>query len=226
MSEKKNVFSKIDAFLKKHPWGCVGWTIFVLLVFSLIFVFALGGKELIGNTDNRTLFSRDLTYIVTVIFSLSVISSSANKLYLEENFFFFICWLALVLMEIWCWFFGLSFLLPVNVIFVVCLCYIFWHKSTPSFLVWKKILWLYASAGIAFGIAYGEYRIYKGTQNAIQKALKEPAIELIDKKDTYIFTREFGLERVSDKTPLDSLKKGDLIHRFKTDDYVIIVKHR
>ena len=224
MNGKKNVFRKIDAFLKKHPWGCVGWTIFVLLAFSLIFVFFLEGKDLVSNTDNRTLWNRDLGYIVTIIFSLSVITSSANKLYLEENLFFLICWLALALMEIWCWFFGVTFFLPANVIFVVCLGYLFWHKDTPSFIIWKKILWLYTGVGIALGVSFGEYRLYKKTQQSIQKALLNPEIELIDKKDNYIFTNEFGLEKVSDKTPIDSLKKGDLIHRFMTDDEVIIIK--
>ncbi len=224
MNEKKNVFSKIDAFLKKHPWGCVGWTFLVLLAFSFIFLFGLGGDEFAVSSEERTLWTNDVGYIITSLFALSIIASSSNKLYLEENLFFFLCWLALVLMEIWCWFFGVTFLLPVNAIFLVCLCYIFLHKNTPSFLVWKKILWLYISAGIALGITYGEYRMYKEVQNSIQKALKEPAIELIDKKDTYIFTHEFGLEKVSDKTPLDSLEKGDLIHRFKTDEEVIIIK--
>lgn len=225
MEQKKNVFRKIDAFLKKHPWGCVGWTIFVLLVFSLLFVFAFDGNELVGDTTNRTIWTRDLTYIVTVIFALSVAASSMNRLYLEENLFFLICWLALALMEIWCWFFDITFLVPVNVIFVVCLGYIFWHKNTPSFLVWKKIIWLYISAGIAFGAAFGEYHIYTKTQKAIHNALQKPAVELIDKKDTYIFTNEFGLEKVSEQTPLDSLNKGDMIHRFKQDDYVFVVKH-
>lgn len=224
MDEKKNVFSKISTFLKKHPWGCAGWTIFVLLMFSFIFLFAFDGTELAINLQNRRFWTIELGYIVTSLISITMISSSVNRLSVEENLFFSICWLALVLMETWCWFFNITFIWPANVIFVVCLCYIFWHKSTQSFIVWKKVLWLYASVGIALGASFGEYRVIQETQHEIQEALQRPAIELIDKKDNYIFTNEFGLERVSDKTPLDSLKKGDLIHRFKTDEKVIIIK--
>lgn len=225
MNEKRNVFRKIDVFLKKHPWGCVGWIIFVLLVLSLVFLFAFGGTDLAVASQKRNLWSIDLGYIVTSIFALTFVASSVNKLCTEENFFFLICWLALVLMEFWCWFFGVTFFLPANVIFVVCLCYLFWNKDTPSFFVWKKILWLYASAGIALGVSFGEYRIYQETQQGIQKALQKPAIELIDKKDNYIFTNEFGLEKVSGQTPTDSLEKGDMIHRFKNDEYLFVVKH-
>ena len=224
MDEKKNVFSKISTFLKKHPWGCVGWTIFVLLMFSFIFLFAFDGTELAINLQNRRFWTIELGYIVTSLISITMISSSVNRLSVEENLFFSICWLALVLMETWCWFFDVTFLLPVCIIFVVCLCYLFGHKSTPKFIIWKKILWLFISTGIAFGVSLGEYSLYKKLQYALQKALQSPPIELIDIKDEYIFTKEFGLEKVCVQTQMDSLKKGDMIYRFKTDNCVYIIK--
>ena len=223
MNEKKNVFRKIDAFLKRHPWGCVGWSFFVLLISSLVFLFAFNGCESAVGTD-RGIWTNDVGYIITTLFGLSIIFVSLDDIDVDESLFFCICWLALALAETWCWFFGLTFLLPVNILLIVCLYYLFWRKSIPKVFIWKKILWLFIGTGIAFGVSYRQYFVYQETQRGIQKALQTPVIELIDVKDSYIFTKEFGLERVSDKTPLDSIKKGDKVHRLKTDNCVLIVK--
>ena len=224
MEKKKNIFSKLGNFLKKHPWGCVGWTVLALLAASLIFLFVFSGFKFAEDLVGRGIWTRNLAYIVTVAFSLSMISVSIDKLDGKEILFFSICWLTLALMETWCWFFDVTFLLPVCIIFVVCLCYLFGHKSTPKFIIWKKILWLFISTGIAFGVSLGEYSLYKKLQYALQKALQSPPIELIDIKDEYIFTKEFGLEKVCVQTQMDSLKKGDMIYRFKTDNCVYIIK--
>ena len=69
-----------------------------------------------------------------------------------------------------------------------------------------------------------ECNYHKKEQIYIERALKTPAVEVIDVKENFILTKEFGMEKVNKCIETD-FKKGDKVHRIPFEDgEVLIVK--
>ena len=238
MEEKKKFFSKIGNFLKKHPWGCLAWSLFILTLCSLFCLFFFrealyldlsDGQDFQSHLEGRSLGTRSFAYFVVCFaaFLLLWVNSLFQKLYNKERLFFFILCEILTLAEIWCWFFNITFLVPLGIILIILLCrkHISLAQDLENYYISLSAVLIIFCGGLATASATFEYYDHQEYQNNIQKALQSSTIELIDIKDRYIFTQEFGLEKTSDDTPITSLKKGDKVHRLPMrGDVVFVVK--
>lgn len=216
----------IVLFCQEHPRSCIGWSLFLLAALSFYWLFFLSASPLPNKPDHP------LNIWIAAIGFMCEIAFSLPSLYLltvfpydsKWSFYIVATWLGYLTALMWCWYFTIPFIVPV---IAICLVFASYKRFKFSAQFKRRYIWgtisVYLTLGIvAFCFAYQNKKEYIQEQADIQKALSTPAIKVIDVNDGYIFTKEYGLEKIYAVSPI---KKGDDIHRQpRQDDKPLVIK--
>ena len=130
---------------------------------------------------------------------------------------------AFLLVMIWCWFWGITYLVPIAGIMIATGFYKKIRSSDYHITNGRLIRYL-AIHGLALAAALFLSHLgregYLEEQEHIRQAKKIPVIETVDTKDNYIFTKEYGLEKACN---LFKAKKGSKIHRLPVKNGEVFV---
>ena len=221
------LLKNVGAYVKIHAWGFSACCLPIILVVSFVWLWGYNGHEkvLLSSTDERSFWTWSTGYLLSSIISLVLFLYSLNcrKKVILFNFVLF---MAFVTAQFWCSFLAIPYWIP---IILACLAFGFAGKSElleyeDNALNYMSIV-IYVILGILVTIECSrEYNYHKKEQIYIERALKTPAVEVIDVKENFILTKEFGMEKAN-KCIENDFKKGDKVHRIPFEDgEVLIVK--
>lgn len=223
-TNKNSFVHKTAAWISKHRYGFLQTVFFILTAFSLLWMYFYGEPE---NPDGRGLWTKPEGYFLALylaFFNSGLFGSDA-----EMKFRAFNCAVLFgyLLALVWCGYWAISYVFPTG---AAALITVFYRKIRPEdcwtsygrLIFFSCIVWV--SAAIV-PIAYTRYEDYfedylKKDQEYTRQAKETPVIKVVDSKDDYIYTEEYGLEQISSS---QDIPKGSMIHRLPTKDGKVFV---
>lgn len=219
--------SALAAWISKHRYGCLQGMFLCLTVVSLVWMLFYGDAS---DYDDRGVlvryegygFAFVLPFIVCMVFFSHRETCETHKRK-WDRFIFTVLW-GYLFISFWCSILEISYLFPIAA--AACITGLYKKiqpndKYTTNLEVVLKtvIIWgiSFLAAGFFSSIGLEESR---QEQEYIRRAGAQPIIELVDVRDNYIFTKEFGLEQT---TKSAKISKGSKIHRLPTEDGKVFI---
>ena len=224
----EKLLKKIGAYVKEHTWGFSAYCVTIIFAASCIWLFGYNGFDnaFLQDVNDRNLWIWPEGYFWACVLSIIIFAETLRAETKQVVLFSFVIWLAFLTAQLWCCFFAIPYLLPIIGACAVHLCYrkinyARYEKEVAFFF--SAFLFIVLGIAVTF-LSNSSYEKYKKEQLFEEKALKNNEIELLDVKENFILTKEFGLEKVN-KNVENDFKKGDMVHRIPFEDgEVIIVK--
>lgn len=235
--ETKNE-NKVLAYAKKHAVSiCASFGLVALIVFILYFL-RHGNEEQIFNPDwgienvwcspwgtGSAIIGLLIVGIILIILQIQFDSSDTADSFIHLK----IVWPWTSILLLWCWFFGISFIVPITMASVAYLIYSYKKHETKRSFVWDMVRFIFAMITVCiatYSVSKNKVDEFHQEIAIIKMTVKEPVIEVVDAKSDCVLSKEYGLEKIiNDERP----QKGDKIHRLsvgKGEVYVIICKRK
>lgn len=210
-------------FYRLHTYGIWQGVLFTTAVLCLIYTcLALDVSVLVKRGFWCQASGAILAIIIPLLFSLiSAAEPSPYKNREQRAFIFVLIW-AYMTLQLLFLIGNLPFVIPIIL--------------APGALIWfqkknskapRRIqggIWALIGLTLIASLLFAGYEVNTNKQNKAltEQALKNPIIKVLDVKENYIYTKEFGLERMQREIPLSH---GQEIYRTETEDgHIFVVK--
>lgn len=213
--------SKVKNFYRLHCYGIWQTIFFFLLVFSIAGLMMFYQPE-IPSSRGFWIRNEAFGFAFFIPFFAGVLCwLSFNSRWIA--FSFTVLW-GYLLALIWCWFFGITYLIPLAIAAIIIGNYNKIQKKDlylkRHIVIRKVVLLSLATICASMFFGYTGRKNYLLKQEYIHEAKQIPTIELVDAKDNYIFTKEYGLEKATRHV---KAAKGDKIHRLSVENGEVFV---
>ena len=223
---KTNLWNRAWTYVKIHVWGFSACCLPIILIASIMWLWGYNGHEkLLSSPDERSFWTWSTGYILPCFGSLILFLYSLNHRK-SVILFNFVLFMGFVIAQLWCSFLAIPYWVP---LILACIAFGFAKKSEllkyEDNALNNMFIVIYIVMGMLVTAACSrECNYHKKEQIYIERALKTPAVEVLDVKENFILTKEFGLEKANTNVEI-SVKKGDKVYRIPFEDgEVIIVK--
>lgn len=217
MRTSNNVHScAFTAWISLHRYGLIQTAFFILLILSLTWMYFFGEPY---PYDERGFFSLMSGYISAFIFPFFCTMLFFSSDYKFKAFIFAVLWGYLLALS-WCAYWGIPYPLPITAAGLLTL---FYKEIRPSdkntkagTILGAIIIWFFAGLMISILFSCLQYRTTVKVREYTQQALNMPVIKVIDSKGSYIYTEEYGLEKMYHST--QHIPSGSSVHRLPVDE--------
>ena len=210
------------AWISAHRYGFIQAVCLFFLTLSLTWMLFYGEPR---NPFDRGFWTRMEGYAVAIMipgFSLALFFSDENSKF--RAFIFSVFW-GYLLALIWCAYWGIPYAYPIA---AAALITIFYKNIRPDDYRTsnKKIATVIISIWFLSAFASGVFLSHIGYSNFLKKqeytkqAINIPTIKAVDCKDCYIYTEEYGLEKMYN---CPDIPEGSMIHRLPVEDGKVFV---
>lgn len=219
----KNSFVRdIAAWISEHRYGFLQIIFFTLTAISLLWIHHYGEAH---NLTNRGLWTRIESYAVASLIPASCMGLFFSDTYRPFKAFIFTVLWGYILITVWCAYWEISYAFPVAAAALITLFYKDIRTEdhfTSNRTIAATILIIWFTAAFATGLLFGHmgYKSDIEKQEFSRQAKETPVIKVVDSKDGYIYTEEYGLEQMSFN---QDIPKGSMIHRLPTKDGKVFV---
>jgi len=201
--------SAFRTWFLKHTYGFLQAIFFILLALSAVWMYYYG--------DFTDIYSRSLCcdvggYFVALMppFFLAFFPIFAGD---KWNAFIKTVSLGFLLAQVWFLYWGFSYILP---FFIALLLTCFYKKIRPDDNIASRVdiiaacilYWLIPLCA-AVTVSYFSHKTHLKQQEYARQAIEVPVIKAIDSKGSYVYTEEYGIEKMYNHQEISA---GSMIH--------------
>ena len=206
------------AWVSLHRYGFMQVVFSILTALSLLWMYFYG--EPYPYTE-RGFFSLMGGYVSAFIFPWVCMAFFFRDGVIQFMAFIHAVLCGYLLAITWCAYWGISYIFPIAAAGLLTIFYKEIRpndKDTKNKTLFAAVIWIWFISGFALAtvFSYLQYKDILKDKGYTQRALNMPTIKAIDCKDSYIYTEEYGLEKVYHYTT--PIPAGSLIHRLPVDE--------
>ncbi len=211
---------KTAAWISKHRYGFLQTVFFLLLVLSLIW---LEGKEL-HNLDERNVWTRIEGYASAFFISSFNVGLFFSDAWPKFRAFNCAVLFGYLLAMVWCAYWAISYVFPAIAAIVMTALYMDIRtddqQTSKKTIIAAIVAWFFSGFVISILFSKSGYETDLKNQEYANQAIEIAPIKAVDCKDSYIYTEEYGLEKMY--TPVE-VPKGSKVHRLPLGDEGVFI---